>query len=220
MYCSKCGFELKDNANLCPKCGSENIKERLIYNEIISTLDTKDISKKIKSKQTKTRSPIKIGFLIVLVLLIVGYGSYYIAFSKLSSDNAKKLKETSAKNNDTSNNSITPNKNPKISSDTPATKNNTDTNKMDSPDYYFFPKSRSEKLLDSDVSILSKQNLALARNEIYARHGYVFQTEPFKSYFKKKSWYKPDNNYKISNEQLNDVERNNMSLILKYENNQ
>ncbi|WP_241428102.1 YARHG domain-containing protein [Clostridium sp. DJ247] len=36
-------------------------------------------------------------------------------------------------------------------------------------------------------TFLSKEELALVRNEIFARHGYVFQTDPYKSYFNGKS---------------------------------
>jgi hypothetical protein len=40
------------------------------------------------------------------------------------------------------------------------------------------------------------------RNEIYARHGYVFNSADLKKYFGSQSWYKPINNnaaVKLSN---------------------
>jgi hypothetical protein len=236
MDCSKCGFKLKDDDNFCPNCGSKNIKNRknsLEYTERIPTLNLNTTSNEIKTKQTKakqtkskskSKSPIIIGILIVIVVLSVGFGSYYISLSKLSSNNSKNSDKTSVKNNVTPKNNITSDKDANTSSDISASTNDTntnktDTNKIDSNDSYIFPKSGSEKLLDADVSTLSKQNLALARNEIYARHGYVFQTEPFKSYFNNKSWYEPNPNLKDSDKKLNDVELYNIQLISKYENN-
>lgn len=37
----------------------------------------------------------------------------------------------------------------------------------------------------------SMEELALLRNEIYARNGYVFQNDLYQAYFKYKAWYKP-----------------------------
>ena len=91
------------------------------------------------------------------------------------------------------------------------------TSKINSSDAYVFPNSGDKKLLDSDLSSLSKDKLALVRNEIFARHGHVFQEEPYKSYFNEKSWYKPNSNSKGKDEELNNVERYNVQLILKYE---
>ncbi|MCJ7690412.1 MAG: YARHG domain-containing protein, partial [Clostridiaceae bacterium] len=75
-----------------------------------------------------------------------------------------------------------------------------------------------EKLVESDVALVSKDNLALAKNEIYGRHGYVFKSEPFKSYFNGKSWYTPDPDFKVSDNKFNAIESYNINLILKYQN--
>ena len=52
---------------------------------------------------------------------------------------------------------------------------------------FILPNSSTVKLEESDLVNLTKQQLALARNEIYARHGMVFNTDDIKSYFKSKS---------------------------------
>ena len=59
---------------------------------------------------------------------------------------------------------------------------------------------------------------ALMRNEIYARHGYVFNTNPFKAYFNSKSWYHPDSSFKGDDSELNDYEIKNVQTIKSVEN--
>lgn len=54
---------------------------------------------------------------------------------------------------------------------------------------YFFPESNSRYLTDDEVSVYSSQQLELAKNEIYARHGRQFVTQSIADYFNSKSWY-------------------------------
>jgi hypothetical protein len=56
----------------------------------------------------------------------------------------------------------------------------------------------------------NKQTLRLMRNEVFARHGYIFRDPELKSYFTQLAWYKPDETFVP--EQLNDFER----LFVKY----
>lgn len=244
MYCSKCGYELQDGTNFCRKCGSKNIYNTLITNEKKSTFDvtaSKDIntnqttpkdissnhstskgintnqttSKDINTNRTKHKGFIICG--VLLLLLSVGFGSYYISVSKFFSDKAKDAAEVSTKKKiipiDNSTNIASTKK-----TDVPTPTKTTDINNINSPGYYIFPKSGTEKLLDSDISKLNKENLILARNEIFARHGFVFKTEEYKSYFSNKSWYKPNPAFKGFDGELNDVEVYNINFIKKYEN--
>jgi len=83
---------------------------------------------------------------------------------------------------------------------------------------YILQDSNKNKLTDAQLKNLTGHDLMLARNEIFARHGYVFKKEPFKSYFEAKSWYTPNPSFKGSDSQLSSVEKYNIKLILKYEN--
>ena len=56
-------------------------------------------------------------------------------------------------------------------------------------DEYILPDSGTKKLKKSDLAGLSKEELRLARNEIYARHGRLFQDEALQDYFDSQSWY-------------------------------
>jgi hypothetical protein len=82
---------------------------------------------------------------------------------------------------------------------------------------YILPDSSTRYLADSEVSSLSKDQLALARNEIFARHGYVFQTQKYADYFNSKSWYVQNPSFSGNFEDLNTYEQYNVQLIQKYE---
>lgn len=83
---------------------------------------------------------------------------------------------------------------------------------------YVFPDSSSRYLSESEVSGLSKSQLMYARNEIYARHGYIFQDAGLRQYFEGKSWYSPAvSPSQFTSSMLNAVEQANIKLIQKYE---
>lgn len=84
---------------------------------------------------------------------------------------------------------------------------------------YVLEKSSEKLLTSSDIQGMSKYDLALARNEIFARHGRKFQTPEYSRYFSAKSWYKinPNYNYSDDNANLNEIEKKNVQFILTVE---
>lgn len=54
---------------------------------------------------------------------------------------------------------------------------------------YILPESNSRYYDSYELSELSKGELRLARNEIYARHGRMFETEDLNQYFSSQPWY-------------------------------
>lgn len=79
---------------------------------------------------------------------------------------------------------------------------------------YIIPNSDKIILTENDLKNLSAKELTYARNEVYARHGYLFEGE-LDSYFRSKSWYQPGNdNAKII---INSVEEANVKLIKEYQ---
>ena len=85
---------------------------------------------------------------------------------------------------------------------------------------YIHPDSGTKLIQKSEIQDFTKDKLALARNEIYARHGRKFQMEVYQNYFNGKSWYKvnPNYDYTDDNKNLNSVELQNVSTILSVEN--
>ena len=65
---------------------------------------------------------------------------------------------------------------------------------------------------------LTREQLRLARNEIYARHGRKFKDAALDEYFRSKSWYMPTIEPDNFNENVfNDYEIANRKLIADYE---
>lgn len=61
----------------------------------------------------------------------------------------------------------------------------------------------------------SAKELHLLRNEIFARHGYIFKTEKLKNHFSIKRWYKPE--FENINSKLSEIDKKNINRILEYE---
>lgn len=79
---------------------------------------------------------------------------------------------------------------------------------------YIFPNSDSAYLTEEEVRALDIEKLRIAKNEIFARHGYIFKDETLKSYFETKPWYEgkiQSDNFKTS--VFNEFENKNLELI-------
>lgn len=76
------------------------------------------------------------------------------------------------------------------------------------------PYSSDTVLSESDLDGLSAQELTYARNEIYARHGYIFNSSELNEYFNNQSWYIPDESFSGT---LEGIEQRNATFISKYQ---
>ena len=68
------------------------------------------------------------------------------------------------------------------------------------------------------LSILDSYGLKITRNEIFARHGRMFNDQELQEYFKRQQWYVPQiaaNDFDTSC--LNEVEKYNVNIISVYE---
>ena len=84
---------------------------------------------------------------------------------------------------------------------------------------YLLPTSNTTALTEADLASLTKEELRLARNEIYARYGMIFGVEDLDNYFATKSWYtaKYETEEFYENVELNDIEESNVEFILSIE---
>ena len=86
---------------------------------------------------------------------------------------------------------------------------------------YFFPDSDSRYLTDEEVAAYSSDQLELAKNEIYARHGRQFVTQYISDYFNSKSWYQgtidPDTFDAQQDSIFNEYEMAKISKIVEWE---
>ena len=86
---------------------------------------------------------------------------------------------------------------------------------------YIFPDSDSRYLSEDELLDLDSDVLKLARNEIFARHGYIFKDKKLQEYFKSTSWYKgtvKGKDFDMEKE-FNDFEKANVALIGSFEEN-
>ena len=70
-------------------------------------------------------------------------------------------------------------------------------------------------ITNSDLSVLTRTEVAEIRNEIFARHGYVFSSSQWSDYFSTADWYYPDSSF--SNDMLSSTEKQNVDTITAYE---
>ena len=82
-------------------------------------------------------------------------------------------------------------------------------------DGFIIPDSSTRYLTEDDLIGLSKEQLEIARNEIYARHGYIFVSDEWKDFFINEDWYTPT----TSSVTLNSIEEYNVGMILEEESN-
>ena len=84
---------------------------------------------------------------------------------------------------------------------------------------YIFPDSNKKYLSEDEIRSIDTEKMALGRNEIFARHGYIFTDETYKEYFESKPWYKgsiPADQFNTDQE-FNDFEKKNVELIKQIE---
>ena len=83
-----------------------------------------------------------------------------------------------------------------------------------STDAYIYP-TDTKLLTIEQLKTLSKDDIALIRNEIYARKGHIFTTEKYQKYFSTKTWYTPTKPVLWTD--FSEIEQNNIKLITEYE---
>lgn len=83
---------------------------------------------------------------------------------------------------------------------------------------YKIPISSILSLNDYQLVNFTDNDLWIARNEIYARHGKLFQNEYLASYFNACSWYQPiEGKTEVNERELNEVELANIKAITEAE---
>ena len=91
-------------------------------------------------------------------------------------------------------------------------------------DYYTETESETENkydvacyqlLTEYDLQGLSKYELKIMRNWIFARHGYIFQSDDMKAFFSAQPWYTP--RYNDVTPYLSDIEIKNIDFIKRHE---
>lgn len=89
-----------------------------------------------------------------------------------------------------------------------------DNNAIDESEYEY-EYLREREMTYDDVEGKSAEELRLMRNYIFARRGYIFESEDLKEYFEQFSWYVPL--YYDVTPRLSDIEKYNVNFIKEWE---
>lgn len=211
MKCEKCGMELEENAVFCGNCGSKTAFD--ITNVVADSHNSEFVYPEIPmpSKTTvinKNRNlvlPLAICITIIVTICITLLATDW--FKGGNDDN--EISHTS----DIQNEEIDARENDEDLVNTDSMTNEYELDFYESSDY-IFPSDR-DYLTKKQLEGLTKDEVALIRNEIYARHGYVFNSEEYKQYFASKSWYIPNDGF--NENMFNPIEKSNKDLIVEYE---
>lgn len=235
MFCSNCGTEVNDDDFYCPNCGillkdendiennkmisvSQESEDSFSENQKINEYKIYDLSEPAIEKK-RVKYFIIIGVLVTIFIAGVSFATY--SFLKRNDNYVKsdKSKVTISKSI-LSKTSPVPEKK-QVITPAPLTPEPVDQKSVEESSEYILANSDKKYLSDADVEGLSKEQLFLARNEIYARHGRIFKSKDLQSYFNAKSWYDPsyDGDEFDSRQDtiFNQYEKENLNLIMRME---
>ena len=194
MKCSNCGREIKKEERFCPYCGSEN-------------------------KKTKKKNKWLTGVMgLIVVCIILG-----IVAGAMNSNKKEDAKKDTASNTEKATEKQTSAASTKTaaSTETASTKQ-TKNNTQDADDQqdetenseYILPESDTRYVEQDEIDQLTKNEVRLAINEIYARHGRIFENSELREYFESKDWYdgtiEPED---FDEDVLNQYEKANVKLL-------
>lgn len=226
MRCTNCGNEINENASFCPECGFEVPKQ---YSAPVKIKCPKcgSLSQTGSSFCTNCGSQIyqpkkktfNAGLICTIILLAVmllaacGFLGYMIIYQKNTNNGERSFTNENTPAPTVSNDS-------KNNSNENADKSTVNDSEIDLPEDeayqedYIFP-SDKEYVTVADLYGKSQAQVALMRNEIYARHGYIFKNESYNKYFNSKDWYVPNKNF--NENMLSELEKRNKDFIVEYE---
>lgn len=203
-FCTTCGKPNPDTAKFCIGCGA--------------VLTVKKTTAPVSP--AATARPVANPWMIISIIAFIGLAAAgYFLFIKKDKKDSGVTKEEPAATVDT----------PAKSVEYPPPVNDTTAKMMDTTmaaprssesDNYSgipgrFPQTSERYLTSNDLIGLTQWDLKIMRNEIYARHGYIFQKDDMRQYFTSQSWYQPL--YNNVDAQLSAIEKSNIYLIKDFE---
>ncbi len=187
MFCHECGKENPSSSKFCKYCGTklltpeaENespVQEASVIQETKedavdaaqpeATLDTSDTEPE-KDSAKKSKIPIVIGAAVAVVVIVV-----IAVVVALQSTQAPTQQET-----------------PQTQESEPAEATQEDAKKEETKsNSYILENSATKELTNADIAGLSDDEICIAQNEIWARHGRKFKNNWLQEHFNNQSWY-------------------------------
>ena len=191
-FCENCGAKLQDDEKFCSECGAKlevnNVERNAVDNN--------------KTKTSSSAKIVLIVFAIVIVLGLIGVGIYLFFFNNSESKDDSSVNTTSNATANTTSNTTT----------------EANTTSSGNALEYLLPDSDKRIITDGELSNLTAEEVRLACNELYARHGRKFSDSSIQAYFNSKSWYHGTIEPNAFDEAVfNEYERKNKDTIVNYE---
>ena len=248
MFCSKCGKQVRDGMNYCTNCGEPvkkdeggvNLKKDDDKVSSAATLPHGNVSgKSNKAKKTKKNKGVKIVFItiagIILALLLILFALVQTGIISISIDDntnqesvldkksksskREKEKERRAKEKESEEGDVTTQAQTEpVSTEAQTVQPATMPSTVAINNEFILPDSSVRVLDKSELAGFSAEQCRLARNEIYAKHGRMFDDAGLQNYFNSRSWYHGTIPAKQFNDNmLSDIEIQNRNLIIAFE---
>ena len=131
---------------------------------------------------SKSETPVKVGvfLLIFAAACVFGYTVFNTGQSPLTTSTVASLEKAAAETAPRPKSEVTP---------SPVTPSHKEAALLAGDG--LIPDSSTRRLSAADLSGLNRDQLKVARNEIYARHGYIFRSADMRDHFAGVSWYRP-----------------------------
>ena len=204
-FCENCGAKLDDDEMFCGECGAK-VDLIDVNTPKNSNRKLQNNQKNIKNKQSnqngekKKKSPKDIAFIVFIVVLVIGIVAAVFYFLVIKDKINVSDSSTTANATVNTTNATSPE----------ATVQNVNE--------YLLPDSDKRVITTEELSKLTPEQVRLACNELYARHGRKFQDSGIQEYFNKMSWYRgtiePD---AFDESVFNSYEKQNKDIIVAYE---
>ena len=232
MNCPNCNQPLEKDSFFCKNCG-----KWIVRNEGEKTENREPSAPRPRRKPSRRRIRRRNTMLVILALvLILGVVAIYsLALAPTLGNQPDAIDQSDPANPDNADQTNQPDEtvNPQPA-ETPGSTTNpqpaetpsnpTNPQPSEQPEtpnssataVYLLP-SDTRTITEADLEGMTQEQVALARNEIYARHGRTFRNEDYNNYFRAQRWYTPDPIYSDETVNLSELEKSNAEFILSYE---
>ena len=235
-YCPNCGAPTYEDSMVCEMCG-----QRLdAYDDAGEVYDAYEVRQPQyeqprtmnyadrEVKKSGSNSTLIVVIVVIIVALAAGIAAFFLFRDNFippkEDDPQTSLVEEQKKDNITTKSDKTSEPAaspvttaPPAPTTPPVSSTRSEVNTNPGNNEYMYA-SNIKVLSQSDLSSLTQAETRLLLNEIYARHGYIFQTREYSDYFSRKAWYTPRYTSQSDAEaQFNSIEMQNKNIISNYE---
>jgi uncharacterized Zn finger protein (UPF0148 family) len=232
IFCPECGYVINPDDLSCQNCGKKVKRESVRKSQPESTQfnsqssaqsehtpkafynDRQQYNPQIKKK---SNSIIVVLAVLIFVFALGGAGVFFVVnyFTNKVDNTVKDIKKEfdfdSEKKKESDNKQSKAEENPDSKSE-----NNIENEKIDSKKYPGkYPEGSYSLLSENDLAGYTKHELNVMRNEIFARHGFIFKDPDLLMYFAQQKWYKPER-LNVDN-LLSKIEKENLETIKQVE---